>query len=166
MNTIRGFGNYQYGEVGALVTTSGQTAPYSGQVQSLFNVGVTVSVPLDVIYDRKNNIKKQQARVDRAEKDVQQALEELKITISETYVTAVQQLNTLKVRIESLWLANSDIKMSENGYLNGNLELSDLNYRKTIQASAQTNYEATKADLNKAILRLELMTNIKILKKQ
>jgi len=75
-------------------------------------------------------------------------------------------MNTLKVRAESKELSDADVKMSETNYLNGNLELSELNYRKSMQATAIANYETTRAELNKAILHLELLTNVKILKKQ
>jgi outer membrane protein TolC len=170
MNTLRVFGNYQYGALGANVTTagegSGQTMVYSGQVQSIYNGGAALSLPLDVVYDRKNRIRKQEARIKQADYQVQQAIDELKMDIADTYIAAVQQLNTLKVRAESVVLANSDIKMSETNYLSGNLELSELNYRKSMQATAITNYETTRAELNKAILHLELLTNVKILKKQ
>jgi len=168
MSSIRAFGNYQYGALGANVmnaTTAGQTLQYSSQVQSIYNGGIAFTLPLDIIWDRKNRIRTQQARIKQSDYQIKQALEELKIEISEFYLVALQQLNTLKVRSESVTIANSDIKMSEANFLNGHLTLSEYSYRKSMQATAITNYEATKAELNKAILHLELLTNIKILKK-
>lgn len=168
MTSLRVFGNYQYGQVGANVvneTTTSSTLQFSSQVQSLYNGGVAISLPLDIVWDRKNRIRTQQARIKQSDYQIKQALEELKIEISEYYISALQHLNTLKVKAESVVIANSDIKMSETNYLNGNLALSELNYRKSMQATAITNYETTKAELNKAILHLELLTSIKILKK-
>jgi len=168
MNSFRIFGNYQYGALGANVTSAseigGQQIVYSGQVQSIYNGGVAISIPIDVLYDRKNRIIKQQTKLKQADYELQEALETLKIEIAETYVTAVQYLNTLKIQAESVTLANSDVKMSQANYLNGNIELAELDYRKTIQATAVANYESTKAQLNKALLTLELRTNIKIIK--
>jgi len=168
MNTFRIFGNYQYGALGANVTsaseTGGQQVLYSGQVQSIYNGGLAISIPIDVLYDRKNRIIKQQSKLKQVDYELQEALETLKIEIAETYITAVQYLNTLKIQSESVILANSDVKISQINYLNGNIEISELNYRKTIQATAVANYENTRAQLNKALLTLELRTNIKIIK--
>jgi len=168
MSSLRVFGNYQYGQVGANVvntTTTAQTLQFSSQVQSLFNGGVALSLPMDVIWDRKNRIRTQQARVKQSDYEIKQALEELKIEISDYYFTALQHLNTLKVRAENVAIANSDIKMCETNYLNGHITLIEYNYQKSMQVTAISNYEMSKAELNKAILRLELLTNIKILKK-
>jgi len=160
MNTLRAVGDYKFGNSNINIITQ------SSNFTNTYNAGASISVPLDVIYDRKNRIKKQQARVNKADFDVKQAIEELKLLIAETYITAIQQMNTLKVRAESKELSDADVKMSETNYLNGNLELSELNYRKSMQATAIANYETTRAELNKAILHLELLTNVKILKKQ
>jgi len=160
MNTLRAVGDYKFGNSNINIITQ------SSNFTNTYNAGASLSVPLDVIYDRKNRIRKQQARVNKADFDVKQAIEELKLLIAETYITAIQQMNTLKVRAESKELSDADVKMSETNYLNGNLELSELNYRKSMQATAITNYESTRAELNKAILHLELLTNVKILKKQ
>ena len=160
MNTLRAVGDYKFGNSNINIITQ------SSNFTNTYNAGASISVPLDVIYDRKNRIRKQQARVNKADFDVKQAIEELKLLIAETYITAIQQMNTLKVRAESKELSDADVKMSETNYLNGNLELSELNYRKSMQATAITNYESTRAELNKAILHLELLTNVKILKKQ
>jgi len=162
MNTFRAVGNYQYGNA----ITSADNSVTVRSYGSNYNGGASLSVPLDVVYDRKNRIRKQQARVNKADYDIKQAIEELKLVIAETYITAIQHMNTLKVRAESKELSDADVKMSETNYLNGNLELSELNYRKSMQATAITNYETTRAELNKAILHLELLTNVKILKKQ
>ncbi|HEY5499031.1 MAG TPA: TolC family protein [Bacteroidales bacterium] len=160
MNTLRAVGDYKFGNSNINIITQ------SSNFTNTYNAGASISVPLDVIYDRKNRIRKQQARVNKADFDVKQAIEELKLLIAETYITAIQQMNTLKVRAESKELSDADVKMSETNYLNGNLELSELNYRKSMQATAIANYETTRAELNKAILHLELLTNVKILKKQ
>ncbi|MDD4922320.1 MAG: TolC family protein [Bacteroidales bacterium] len=168
INSFRLFGNYQYGALGANVTNAteagGQTILYSGQIQSIYNGGMALSLPLDVLIDRKNRIAKQQSRVEQMDYQIAEAMELLKIDIADTYITALQCLNTLKIQAESIIYSNSDIKMSETSYLNGNLELADLTYRKSMQTTAVTNYEVTKGQLNKAILRLEILTNIKILK--
>ncbi|MCK9312293.1 MAG: TolC family protein [Bacteroidales bacterium] len=168
MNSLRFFGNYQYGALGANVTSAsesaGQTILYSGQVQSIYNGGVSIALPFDILYDRKNRINKQRSKLRQADYEIQEALEGLKIEISETYISAIQHLNTLKIQSESVVLATSDVKMSQVNYLNGNTELAELNYRKTIQTTAVANYENTKAQLNMAILHLEILTNIKIIK--
>lgn len=174
MTSLRAFGNYQYGQVvanagtqtGSSTDKNGVTAlQFSTQNQSLYNGGVALSLPLDILWDRKNRIRTQQARVKQSDYQIQQAIEELKIEISENYMNAMQQLNALSVRAEAVKIADSDIEMSKNSFLNGRLTIAEYNYRKTMQATAIANYETTKAELHKAILHLEILTNVKILKK-
>jgi|WetSurMetagenome_2_1015567.scaffolds.fasta_scaffold173399_2 outer membrane protein TolC len=166
MNSFRAVGNYQYGKIAAYATTSGTSVSLSDELQHIYDVGASISLPLDVIYDRKNRIKKQEARVKKADYDIQQAIDDLKTDVAETYINAIQQLNTLKAKAESVVIANADVELSKTNFMNGNLQLSDFNYRKSLQVTAITSFETTKAELNKAILHLELLTHVKILKKQ
>ena len=160
------FGNYQYGNFATILansTTSNQVS--SIQRQDMYNTGAGISLPLDVIYDRKNKINTQKARIKQTDFQIAQALETRKMQIIEIYVQAANQLQILKVKSEAVAIANSDMKLSEINYMNGVIDLAALSIIKTNQTTTVTNYESTRSELNKAILLLELLTNVNIIKK-
>lgn len=172
LSTISGFGNYQYGNYASFMASTssiggstGATAMVSNQEQATYSAGGGISIPLDVIYDRKNKIRTQQAKVKQTDYEIQSAIDELKMEIAELYSAAVQQLVVLKAKSEVYTLSNSEMKMGEIQYLNGEITIGQLNSLKTIQAEAIENYESTRAELNKSLLFLEIKTGVKIIKK-
>jgi len=172
LSTISGYGNYQYGNYASFMASTssngsatGASAVVSNQQQATYSTGAGISIPLEVIYDRKNKIKTQQAKVKQADYEVLNAIDELKMEIAELYSTAIQQLVVLKAKAEVYTLSNTEMKMGEIQYLNGDITIGQLNSLKTIQAEAIDNYESTRSELNKSLLFLEIKTGVKIIKK-
>jgi outer membrane protein TolC len=169
LSYIRALGNYSYGSMGSTTeTTASGTSSYyqfTGEVQSLYNIGAGLTIPLDLLFNRKTKIKIQKERIEQVDYQIQQAIEERKIMIIETYAEAVQYLHTVKSMAENMALANSEIKMNEIGYLEGTVQFSELSGKKRTQSEALLSYEIAKSNLNKTLLRLELLTEVKIIKK-
>lgn len=167
LNYLRGVSNYSYGSMGSMTEASatGQSTyfQYYGQTMSLYNVGASLTLPLDLFFNRKSKINAQEAQIEQANYQLLQAIEDRKILIIENYSVAVQNLELLRVLQESVTIANSSVKMGELEYINGKIDLAALSALKREQTLAMSTHQDAKAALNRAILKLELLTNLKII---
>lgn len=160
---------YQYGSVG--VNSSMSTpdiAPIytsSGSKQSWYNFGAGVSIPLDDLFDRVNRIKRQKLLMKQTEMEIEKLHDEQKLSIIQAYSDVQQNLVVLKTAAESVIFANAQYKSAENDFINGRVTLGDLSKDKSAQATAIATYEKSRAQLNSALLRLEVLSKTKILNK-
>ncbi|MPN13912.1 hypothetical protein SDC9_161238 [bioreactor metagenome] len=89
--------------------------------------------------------------------------DEQKLRIIEMYTKAVKELSVLKLKAESLSFANTQFELAQQDFLNGNIRAGELSQIKSIQTDALETYENTRAELNKALLQLEILSKTKIL---
>lgn len=81
------------------------------------------------------------------------------------YATATSQLNVLKLRAESLVLANVQYNIAEKDFTNNAIESGTLSLEKERQSDALEAFEKSKFELTKSLMILELITRTPILKK-
>lgn len=159
---------YQYGLMGINSSFSDNDTPlfyqYSGARQSWYNAGISLSIPFDDFFDRKNRIKRQKLKTKATEIEIEKWHDEQKIRIIEMYTKAQKELAVLKIKAESVTMANAQYQAAEQDFLNGKIEIDALNQRKRIESDAMETYENTKAELNKALLQLEILSKTKIIK--
>lgn len=169
MNGIRIGGGYQYGIIDNNTAFSDNVTPifyqYSGKKQNWYNVGISLSVPLDEIFDRKNRIKKQELTMQASEFEEEKLYDELKIRIIEVYTLAVKQLALIKIRSEALILSETEFEMSRNDFVNGKITVQELNSKKSSYSAVIIEYEEMRAQLNNALLQLEILTKTSIISK-
>lgn len=167
MNTIRIGGAYQYGVIDNNTAFSDNVTPifyqYSGKKQNWYNLGVSLSIPLDEIFDRKNRIRKQELTMQAAEFEEEKSYDEQKIRIIEVYTLAVKQLALIKIRSEALILAETEIEMSKSDFINGRITIQELNRQKSSYTGVVIEYEEMRAQLNNALLQLEILTKTNII---
>ncbi|MDD3062880.1 MAG: TolC family protein [Massilibacteroides sp.] len=159
---------YQYGLMGINSSFSDENTPlfyqYSGARQSWYNVGITIAIPFDDFFDRRNRIKRQQLKTKATQIEIEKWHDEQKIRIIEMYTKAQKELAVLKIKAESVTMANAQYQAAEQDFLNGKIEIYVLNQRKRIESDAMETYENTKAELNKALLELEVLSKTQIIK--
>ncbi len=171
---FRVFGNYTYGSYYAYADadngnfnyTSPVTGIYSTQQTHYWNVGAGVAIPLDDIFDRRNRIQRQTIRMQQTEMEIEKWYDEQKLRIVEWYTTASQMLATLKVKSEMATVATTQYLVAELDFMNGRLDAGSLSRQKSIQSNAVADFEGTKAQLMNAILKLEILANMKITNRQ
>lgn len=160
---------YQYGRIASNTSYSSTESPliyqYSGQNQHWWSVGASLAVPLDDLIDRKNRVKRQGYKLEQTEMDMEKWYDEQKIRIIDVYTSAIEYLNILKSKVESLTLANAQYTISENDFIHGKISAQSLNDQKIIQSNALTDYERTRAALNSALLKLEILSRTQIINK-
>lgn len=170
---FRATGNYQYGQMNWLSTLSGSDAvdplpvapTYQGKEQSYWNVGGVVSIPLNDLFDRRNRVKNKKLAVEAAELNVERWQDELSLKIIDAYTTVLQNLSMIKTQAEAVTLAIAQYKITETDFMNGKIDAVTLSRQKNIQSATVREYEQTRASLNNALLRLEIMSHTKIITK-
>ncbi len=169
LNYIKVVGGYQYGVIGNNTSFSDTNTPlfyqYSGNKQNWYNVGVSVSIPLDDLFDRKNRIKKQRLEMQATEYEKQKWYDEQKLRIVGVYTQAIKELALLKIKSEALLYSESQFKLSETDFINNKITVQELNRQKSMYTVAATEYEETRAQLNSALLQLEILAKTKIISK-
>lgn len=162
-------GSYQYGMFGNESTfTDVAVAPYlsySTQAQNGYTVGAGMSIPLDDLFDLKGRVSRQKLTLKSAELEREIKYDEIKKNIIEMYTKATSQINVLKLRSESLILANVQYEISEKNFANGSIESSDLAVDKERQSSAREAFESSKFELTKSLMILEVISYTPIIRK-
>lgn len=169
LNFIKLITNYQYGIIGNNITFSDTNTPifyqYSGNKQSWYNFGVSVAIPLDDLFDRKNRVKKQRLDMEATEFEQEKWYDEQKIRIATIYSLAMRDLGLIKIKSEALLFTEAQLKLSEDDFINGKISVQDLGRQKSAYTTAASEYEVTKADLNSSLLQLEILARTKIISK-
>lgn len=162
-------GSYQYGMFGNESTyTDVAVAPYltySTQAQNGYTVGAGVNIPLDQLFDLKARVNRQKLTLRSAELEREIKYDEIKKNIIEMYAMATSQLKVLKMRSESLVLANVQYEISEKNFANGTIESAELSAEKERQSQAQESYENSKFELTKSLMILEVISRTPIIRK-
>ncbi|MFA5325558.1 MAG: TolC family protein [Bacteroidales bacterium] len=166
MNYIKLYSAYQYGTMSNLsFIYSPDSGAYIGERQSIWNVGVSFTMPIEEIFNGHNKVKKRQLRVKELESNYDTWYDEYSMEIIRQYVSAIECLELLKINMEALTVADAQYKVSENDFINGKITIQGLSVQKNIQRDAITQYNQLKSSLLKSILLLEVMTQTKILSK-
>ena len=139
---------------------------YNNNATNYYNVGGTISIPLDDLFDRKRRIKNQKLLIKESEYTKEQKFDELKQEIIELYSAILSNLTILKLKVEYMALAKAQYQVAENEFINGKLEAYLLSERKRIQIEAASGYETTRSLLNNYLLKLEVISRTLIISKK
>lgn len=158
---------YQWGLMGINTSFSDIDTPlfyqYSGARQNWYNVGVSLSIPFDDFFDRRNRITRQKLKTQATRVEMEKWHDEQKLKIIEMYTKAVKELSVLRLKAESLSFANAQFELAQQDFLNGNIQAGDLGQIKSMQMNSLESYEQTRSELNLALLQLEVLSKTRIL---
>ncbi len=161
---------YTYGILGTYTDTESQYNPlttvYSGATQHSWSVGANINIPLNTLFNQSSKVRKQREIYKEAQYKQEMAYDEIKNEIIEIYCNIQYQLKLLKIATESLTLYDADYTISETDFINNNRNqnrtLSDLKHSHQISL---TDYETIINNLNILFLKLEVISNTKIINK-
>ncbi|SHF40820.1 Outer membrane efflux protein [Bacteroides luti] len=139
---------------------------YNNNASSYYNVGGSISIPLDDLFDRKRRIKNQKLLIKESEYMKEQKFDELKQQIIDLYTTVLSNLSILKLKSEYMAFAKAQYQVAENEFINGKVDASSLSGRKRIQIEAASEYESIRAILNNSLLKLEMLSRTSIINKK
>lgn len=161
---------YTYGILGTYTDTETQYNPlttvYSGATQSSWSVGANVNIPLNSLFNQSSKVKQQQEKYIQSQYEQESIFNEIKNEIIEIYCNIQYQLKLLKIATESQTLYDADYNVSEANFINDNNNqnrlLSDIKHSHQV---ALTEYETIVNNLNILFLKLEIISNTKIINK-
>ncbi|MDR1005074.1 MAG: TolC family protein, partial [Prevotellaceae bacterium] len=117
MKWIRGNGMYSFGRYNVLSNASDEYTPMyqttMASNQQTFNVGVSVAITLDDIFNRPLRIKEHKYVIEQLQYTQQEVMEERSLRVLQAYNTVTEQLATIKATAESAALYNAQMKISE-----------------------------------------------------
>lgn len=166
LSYLRLQGTYQYGRNNLYSTSSIDGEPIISNVgnnQNLYNAGASISIPIGDLVSRKqkNNVKK--ARYAQLQSQYEMSVEERKLMILQAYNNVLQQLATLKAKSDAAALYNAQMKISEQDFINGKINITTLSLERGRRSSAVISYQEGRAALHNAVTLLEMLTNVKII---
>ena len=161
-------GTYQYGVMGLnSFTDLGSDFPliyqYSGTEQVWYNGGIALRLPLDRLFDRNNRIRRQKLKIQETLKERDLWYDDQKSKIIETYFKAQEMLNNLQSVNEEYTVATNHYEDAQRDYVIGKMTSHDLNVAKTAQVKAKMQLEQVISMLNTALMKLEILSNTKII---
>lgn len=167
LNYFRILGMYQYGMVTALSTTSTTENPQymtsQGNNQNIYNGGVSLTIPLGDVFSQKQKNRVRRAQLRQIEYEYDISIEERKLKILEAYNEVLQALATLKAKSDAAALYNAQMRISEQDFINGKIDIIDLSLERGRRSAAVINYQEGRAALHNAVTLLEMLTNVKII---
>ena len=93
-------------------------------------------------------------------------MEERKLKVLEAYNAVTEQLATIKDKAETAALYNAQMKISENDFIQGKINIISLSLERARRTGAVTTYEQSRVALHNSIVLLEMLTNVKIIKEK
>ena len=167
LSYFRVFGQYQYGRVIQLTSRETIDDPLSmasmGTNQHLYNAGVSLSIPLGDLFSRKQKVRAKKAHYRQLDYEYEISIEERKLKILQAYNEVLLALSTLKAKSDAAALYNAQMKISEQDFINGKIDIIALSLERGRRSSAVVNYQEGQATLHNAITLLEMLTNVRII---
>ena len=131
---VNGHASYSYGKTDMWGNNSTTTSPmiyqFQGSVQSYWNVGINLSVPLEDILDLTASIKRKRLEVDKAALDKDIAYDQLKLQIASLYIKITNNLVSLKTLGEAAAAYQGAGALNREDFENGNMTIEAYAYTK------------------------------------
>lgn len=167
-NYLKLSGMYSYGRYNVIGNASDEYTPMyqttMSSAQHNFNVGASVSVPVGDLVNRKLKLKKYKFSIEQQQYIKEELIEDRRLRILEAYNAVTEQLSTIRAKAESAAMYNAQMKISENDFIQGLMDLKALSLERARRTGAVTNYEQSRVALHNSIVLLEMLTGVKIIK--
>ena len=167
-NYLRLNGMYSYGRYNVIGNASDEfTTMYQttmSNAQHNFNVGANLSISFGDIINRPLKLKKYKYDIEQLQYAQEEVMEERRLKVLEAYNAVTEQLATIRAKAETAALYNAQMKISENNFIQGKIDIIALSLERGRRSGAVTNYEQSRVALHNSIILLEMLTNVKIIK--
>lgn len=169
-NYFRLNGMYSYGRYNILSNNSDEYTPMyqtsMASAQHNFNVGASIGVSLGDLINRPLKLKDYKYQIEQLQYTQNEVMEERRLKVLEAYNAVTEQLATIKAKAENAALYNAQMKISENNFIQGKIDIIALSLERARRSGAVTNYEQSRVALHNSIILLEMLTNVKIIKEK
>ena len=167
-NYFRFNGNYSYGRYNVIGNASDEFTPMyqttMSSAQHNFNVGASVGISLAELFNRPLKLKDYRYQIEQLQYSQEEVMEQRKLRVLEAYNAVTEQLATIKAKAESAALYNAQMKISENNFIQGTIDIISLSLERARRSGAVVSYEQARVALHNSIVLLEMLTNVKVIK--
>lgn len=167
-NYFRFNGNYSYGRYNVIGNASDEFTPMyqttMSSAQHNFNVGASVGISLGELFNRPLKLKDYRYQIEQLQYSQEEVMEQRKLRVLEAYNAVTEQLATIKAKAKSAALYNAQMKISENNFIQGTIDIISLSLERARRSGAVVSYEQARVALHNSIVLLEMLTNVKVIK--
>ena len=167
-NYFRFNGNYSYGRYNVIGNASDEFTPMyqttMSSAQHNFNVGASVGFSLGELFNRPLKLKDYRYQIEQLQYSQEEVMEQRKLRVLEAYNAVTEQLATIKAKAESAALYNAQMKISENNFIQGTIDIISLSLERARRSGAVVSYEQARVALHNSIVLLEMLTNVNVIK--
>ena len=135
----------------------------STQNQHFFNVGASVGFSLGDLINRPLKLKNYRHQIKQLEYTQEDVMEERRLRVLDAYNEVTEQLATINAKAETAALYNAQMKIIENDFIQGKMDITGLSLERARRTGAVVTYEEARVQLHNAIILLEMLTNVKII---
>lgn len=164
---ITGHGGYSYGVMDNYGSNSNVTSPiyyqYMGTKQHYWNVGASLNVSLEDIFDIRRKVKRQRLNVEKAELQKNIAYDELKQQIVTLFVRINNDLVSLKTAAENAASYKGAGMLTDQEFKLGDVTVRELAETKRWESTAVQEYQMLQTQITTNILILEIITHTPII---
>ena len=161
-------GSYAFGRFNSLNENSETLVDWyqstSVGTRHTFNLGASISIGLGDLFNRPLKLKNYRYNIEQLQYTQDEVMEERKLRVLEAYNAVTEQLATIKAKAETAALYNAQMKISENNFIQGKIDIISLSLERARRTGAVTNYEQSRVALHNSIVLLEMLTNVRIIK--
>lgn len=136
---------------------------YQGSEQSYWNVGVSLSVPVEDILDLSAAVKRKKLLVDQAIYQKDHAYDQLKLQIASLFTKITNDLIRLKTASENAAIYQAAGALNKEDFHNGNMDIEVFAGTKAMEDGAVSSYQNLQTQIITDILTLEIITHTPIL---
>ena len=136
--------------------------PHSSE-QSYWNVGVSVSVPLEDILDLGPSVKRKRLEVENIQIQKDIAYDQLKLQIVTLYIKITNNLTALKTAGESAAAYQGASSLNEVEFHHGNMEIEAYANTGEHSMGVVSSYQALLTEITTDIVTLEILTHTPII---
>ena len=168
---IRGLGSLTYGNTSMVGLLQNEISypvwnQSTSKQQSLYyNVGFTVNIPISDFITIPSKIKQAKAKQRVAEYRMETEMDNIKQDIIDYYCEVIGWMKELQTASEKLVIARTQYEFAEANFVINKATSEELYRCKSYESSAIHDFENVKKELNKALLKLEIISCTKIITK-
>lgn len=164
---VNGHASYSYGKTDVWGNNSSSLNTmiyqFQGSKQNYWNVGVSLSVPVEDILDLSASVRRKRMLVEQAayQKDI--AYDNLKLEIASLFIKITNNLIALKTASENAAMYQGAGALTLEDFHNGNMSIDDFAWTKTREDAAVSKYQSLQTQITTDIITLEILTHTPIL---
>lgn len=164
---VTGHASYSYGKTDMWGNNTSSYGPmiyqFQGSVQSYWNFGVNLAIPIEDILDLTAAVKRKRMEVDKAALAKDIAYDELKLQIASLYVKITNNLVTLKTLGEAAAAYQGAGALNREEFENGNMSIEAYAGVKLYESGQVSSYQAMQTTITTDIITLEIITHTPII---